>query len=167
VMFVLLLALQLPRSAMRLVAVAQSRPESSAGDLAELLRARRLDQAILVAEPDIMLEPMPYYTANRLYLMRNQRFGTVVPFTRRAWLDMSLADMLGQMQQLRERYRGPVVALLLHPLNRTAPMLKREVNVWTFSTTPEQVRAFQAATTRIAMLRRATGDEVYDVYVLR
>jgi hypothetical protein len=167
VMFVLLLALQLPRSAMRLVAVAQSRPESSAGDLAELLRARRLDQAILVAEPDIMLEPMPYYTANRLYLMRNQRFGTVVPFTRRAWLDMSLADMLGQMQQLRERYRGPVVGLLLHPLNRTAPMLKREVNVWTFSTTPEQVRAFQAATTRIAMLRRATGDEVYDVYVLR
>jgi hypothetical protein len=167
-MFVALLALQLLGSVTHLVDAARGCPESSARDLGVLLRQRGLSNAILVADPDILLEPVPYYATNRLYLLRSGRFGAVVPFTRHARLHMSLNDFLLEMQQLRARYHAPIVAVLRHPLDPAAPpAIEEEVYVWTFSTTPEQVRTFQAATTRLAVLRRAVGDEVYDVYLLR
>jgi hypothetical protein len=165
--FAALLALQVLASVQRIVAVVRDTPESSARDLGRVLQARGLTQAILVADPDIMLEPMPYYATNRLYLLRNGRFGAVVPFTRRARLDLSLAEMQAEMRRLQAHYRVPIVAVLEHDLTLATPTRREEVNVWTFTTTPDQVRAFRAATTQIASLRRSTGDENYDVYLLR
>ena len=41
------------------------------------------------------------------------------------------------------------------------------MNFWYFTTTPDQVRRFQAATQRLVRFGPVVSDESYEVYVLR
>ncbi|MEO7177703.1 MAG: hypothetical protein ABIW83_02555, partial [Allosphingosinicella sp.] len=165
--FVILLALQVVKSADPLSREAQGRPYSRARDLGRLLAQERLRHAVLIADPDILLEPMPYYTPNPIYLMREQRFGTVPLFTRRARVDLSLDDYLADARALRARTGRPVVILMMHRFDPAQPPFRlREVYAWDFSADPTQVRRFQAATRRLASFGPAVTDESYDVYLL-
>jgi hypothetical protein len=167
-LFVVLLAIQVLKSADPLYREAQGRPHSRARDLGRLLVQERLQNAILIADPDILLEPMPYYApSNPIYLMREQRFGAVPLFTRRARIDLSLDDYLADARALRARTGRPVVILMMHRLRPDRPAFrKREVFVWNFSADPEQTRRFLAATRRLASFGPAVTDESYDVYLL-
>ncbi|KQS01997.1 hypothetical protein ASG11_14400 [Sphingomonas sp. Leaf357] len=168
-LFVLLLAMQLPNAVAYLRSPSKDVLESRSRDLAALLRAQGLERsAILVTNADPMLEPMPYYIANRLYLMRSERFGTVAPLSKRAMRAMSLGDMTTAMRRLRARYGVPVVSVLQYRLDLSAPAAVMDQGyIGSFAITPEQVRAFQAATTRIASFGPTISDESYDVYVMR
>lgn len=166
-LFVLLLAIQVVKSADPLSREAEGRPHSRARDLGDLLARERLRHAVLIADPDILLEPMPYYAPNPIYLMREQRFGSVPRFTRRARVDLSLDDYLADARALRARTGRPVVILMMHRLDPVrAPFRLREVYAWNFSADPAQVRRFQAATRRLASFKPAVTDESYDVYLL-
>lgn len=166
-MFVLLLAIQVVKSADPLSREAQGRPHSRARDLGALLERERLRHAILIADPDVLLEPMPYYAPNPIYLMREQRFGSVPLFTRRARVDLDLDDYLADARALRARTGRPVVILMMHRLDPARPAFRlREVYAWDFSADPAQVRRFQAATRRLASFPPAVTDESYDVYLL-
>jgi hypothetical protein len=109
---------------------------------------------------------MPYYTDNPLYLMREQRFGKVVRFTRDVRQRLTLDDYLRDGLQLQARFNRPVVVVLQHRLRTDRPFQHCEVHVWLFSTTPEQVRRFQGAARRIASFGPVTTDESFDAYVL-
>ena len=63
-----------PRSSERPKAVPATLPTSSRGD-------PELKDAILIGDPDYMLEPMHYYLPNRTYFVREQRYGGIVHFT--------------------------------------------------------------------------------------
>lgn len=167
-MFVILLALQVVKSADPLSREAQGRPHSRARDLGRLLAQERLGHAVLIADPDILLEPMPYYSpSNPLYLMREQRFGGVPLFTRRARTHLDLDDYLADARALRARTGRPVVILMMHRLDPARPAFRlREVYAWHFSADPAQVRRFHAATRRLASFGPAVTDESYDVYLL-
>jgi hypothetical protein len=166
-LFVLLLAIQVVKSADPLSREAEGRPHSRARDLGALLERERLRHAVLIADPDILLEPMPYYTPNPIYLMREQRFGSVPLFTRRARVHLNLDDYLADARALRARTGRPVVILMMHRLDPARPAFRlREVYAWDFSADPAQVRRFQAATRRLASFAPAVTDESYDVYLL-
>lgn len=165
--FVALLALQLPNSWSLASMHAAGVPESRVIDLAALLERERLNDAILVGEPAVLLEPLPYYAANPLYLMREQRFGQVVRFTRLARNHFSLDDVLAEAEALRARHRRPVVIVLQHELNPAAPpLLDQRTYGQTFAMDAEQVRRFLAATRLLARFPPASSDENYDVYLL-
>jgi len=114
------------------------------------------------------LEALPYYLPNPTFLMREHRFGNIVHFTTKATLKLSLDDILNCAHQLRAQTGRPVIILLLDRLDPSAPaQVIPEAYDWELSTTPEQVRRFQASTKLIQSFGPVSdNDETYDVYVV-
>jgi hypothetical protein len=168
-LFVLLLLLQVPTS-IRLVAnaVCHGTPNSRSRDLAALVAKRPdLQQAIIIADPDFLVETLPYYISNRTYLMREQRFGNVVRFTRKARLQLSLNDVLVNARCLRSETGKPVMILLTLRLDAALPpQIYREGFTWELVTTPAQIRAFQSSTQLIERFAPALSNESFDAYIL-
>ena len=75
--FVALLAVQAIVAVADIDAIGIKRePESRSQDLARLLESREdLKDAILIADPDYVLEPLRYWINNRFYFVRERRFG--------------------------------------------------------------------------------------------
>jgi hypothetical protein len=165
--FALLVAMQLPNSFILLTRYYDGVPNSRSRDLAALLKREGLEHSYVVADPDVLLEALPYYSpSSRLYLLREQRFGNVVRFTRKSRTDLSLGDLLHDARALRARSGRAVAIVLNHYLDETAPRTADEGYLGTFSMTPEQVRDLRRSTRKLATLSPAISDEIYDVYLL-
>ncbi len=169
-MAIVLLAIQLPWSATVVTAAVRGGPPlSRSADLGALIAGRpELHDAILVADPDYFLEALPYYgVANPLYLTREQRFGTFVRFTTHARRYIAAGRRLGDGTGA-----APVdVAAGSHRAGRTARPraaadARRGLQLGVGVDTRPRSGDFLAATTLVARLRPAAGDESYDVYTL-
>ncbi|HXJ40511.1 MAG TPA: hypothetical protein VNH18_14615 [Bryobacteraceae bacterium] len=170
-LFVLLLILQLPyrthifESLINPFTALKNRNDH----IGSILAAHpELKQAVVVADPDFLVETLPYYVSNPTYLMREQRYGNVVHFTRTAKLELSLGDVLTNARRLSRETSKPIVILLLMDLDSSLPAyVFREGYNWKLTVTPEQVREFQAST-RLIQHHSAPpdSDEKYSVYVL-
>ncbi len=166
-LFALLLAVQLYQSLRHLSAAAEGVPYSHAGNLAAVLEQEGLTEAVLIGDPDVMLEPLAYHADNPIWLHREQKFGKVVRFTTEARLDIRLDDILSDARRLRSETGRPAVIVLRHRLDPGAPpRVVPEPYVGRFFTDPEQVTRFLAATRRLASFGAAMTDESYDVYLL-
>ncbi len=141
---------------------------SRSQDLGVLLRRPPLRDAIVIANPDVLLEPLSYYAPNPVYLVRERRFARVVAFTRAAERDVSLGEMLAAARALHARTGRPVVVVLSERLDPAAPAhTTSQGYLGGFSTTPDQVRAFLAATRHLARFGPAQTDEGdFDAYLL-
>jgi hypothetical protein len=144
-------------------------PESRSRDFAELVSRRPdLKDAILIGDPDYMLEPMHYYLPNRTYFVRERRYGDYVRFTRAARLDLTLGDILDEARAIHASTGRPVAILLAWRLGEMdRAHVYRESYVWTFSAPGDQIERFREATTLLAQFPKATSGESYDVYVLK
>jgi hypothetical protein len=168
--FVLLLVLQVAAGVFHVAPVASGRaPESRSRDLVALVSSRpELRDAVIVADPDYLVESVAHYLPNRTYLLRERRFGDIVVFTRKARLSLGLDEVLADARRLRDETRRPVLVLLSHRLDPAAPALTvSEGYDWTFSTTPAQVAEFLTATRRLASFGPVCcSDETFDVHLL-
>lgn len=128
-----------------------------------------LRQAVIIADPDYLLETLPYYVSNPTYLVREQRYGNIVHFTRAARLELSLGDILASGRRLRQETGRSVVILLSHEIDRSLPaQVYHEGYNWKFITTPEQVRSFQMSTRFLKHhLAPEETDEGYYAYVMK
>ncbi|MGO7423338.1 hypothetical protein ACCT09_26655, partial [Rhizobium ruizarguesonis] len=145
-------------------------PLSRSKDLGAFIQSRPdLKDAVIMADPDYLVEALPYYVPNRTYLLREERFGAIVRYTRNARLSLSLADILQTAHRLQQSEHVPVVILLSQRLDQiTAPVSLRESYVWRLSLTPEDISAFQSATSLVKRFGTVAGsDETFDVYVLK
>ena len=140
-------------------------PFSRAADAGRLLKRPELSGAIVMGDPDTMLEPLAYYSNNPIWFLRQQRFGRVVRLAKDARHQLSLTDILGDAERLHRQTGRPVVFLShaklqdRHPSNFAVMFYDRT------RMTPEEVRKFESATRLVARLRPAMGDEDYDMYV--
>ena len=140
-------------------------PYSRSADAAALLKRPELSGAIVMGDPDTMLEPLTYYVDNPIWFLRQQRFGKVVRLAKNSRHLLSLADVLADAQRLHERTGRPVVYLSHDKLQdkheeKSAAMF-RDGSIMR----PDEVRRFWSSTRLIARLRPAASDEEYDVYV--
>lgn len=145
------------------------KPESRSRDVARLIaRTPELKHATIMADPDYLVEALPYYLPNAIYLPREERFGPYAKFTRHARVSQSLQDLLDDARRLRETTRQPVVILLAERLDASKPaQVVNEGYNWQLSITPEEVRGFLASTRRLERYPPACcTDESFDVYVL-
>ncbi|HZG45787.1 MAG TPA: hypothetical protein VEZ41_05910 [Allosphingosinicella sp.] len=166
-LFTGLLALQVALSVLWLSWLLDGVPNSRSADLAALLRREGLTDAILMANPDALIEPLPYYVDNPIYLIREQRFGHVVRFTTRARRDLTLEEIQADAVRLAGATGRRVVIVLRQRVEAESPPIAGTTPyLGTFSATPEQARAFHAAARRIARFEGAMTDERYDVYLL-
>jgi hypothetical protein len=171
-LFVLLMLLQLPYGVHKIIgivtapAAALDNRNHNVGSI--LAGHPDLKQAVVIADPDYLLETLPYYVSNPTYLMREQRYGRVVYFTRKAKLELNLGDVLANAQRLRKETGGPVVILLQQEIDPALPaQVYREGDYWKFIITPEQARAFQLSTRFLKRLSApAESDEGYYAYVM-
>ena len=166
--FALLLAMQVASGARLGWYETTSYPFSRVRDLALLLEREGLTDAIVIANPDYMVEPLSYYADNPTYLMRQQVFGRFVRFSRHVRTELSPDDYLRDARALQARTGRPVVILFetrFDP-NGRRPFRKVDLHYWYFSGTPEQVRRFMGATRRLARFGPAISYETYDVYLL-
>lgn len=140
-------------------------PYSRSADAAALLRRPDLHDAIIMADPDTMAEPLAHYAPGHpLWFLRMQKFGNVVQLSRSARRVISLDDILADARRLHDRTGRPIVFLSkpeLRPDRRPVNVMYDEVTV----IEPDAVRRFTAATDHVASLRGAASDESYDVYV--
>lgn len=143
----------------------QGLPESRSADVAALLQRPELQRAILMGDPDVVLEPMPYYVDNPIWLLREQRFGKVAHLVRNSRSELTLDHVLADATRLHRQTGRPIVYLSKvdlerHTRGRFASMFH---NVMVL--TPESRARFRASTRHVARLRPAGSDERYDVYV--
>jgi hypothetical protein len=128
-------------------------------------------QATIIADPDYLLETLPYYVSNPTYLMREHRYGNVVHFTSKAQLTLSLGDVLANARWLREETGRPVLILLSSQTSDSLPTrIYSEGYNWKFSITREQALAFHSSTRFLGGLRAPSGndvnDEGYSIFVM-
>lgn len=142
------------------------KPYSRSADVARLLQQPALSGAIVMADPDTMLEPLPYYVDNPLWMLRQQRFGKVVRLSENARRELTLDDVLADAKRLHARTGRPIV-FLSHL--RLLPDRKQRIFMMfddATTTTPDSVKRFLASTRHVATLRGLQlVDENYDVYV--
>lgn len=149
-------------------ALGKEPPQSRSLDLARLVSSRAdLRSAVIIADPDFLVEALPYYLPNRTFLLRQDAFGSVVKFSRSVKSAVTLGDVLAAARSLRQSERAPVLILLNHRLDEIVPdRLYSEGYDWTFQATTDQIHDFRNATELIARFDRAKTDETYDVYEL-
>lgn len=146
----------------------RGQPFSRSQDLGRLLHRPAFRDAIVIGDPDVMLEPLSFYAPNPTYFVRERRWSRTVDFTRAAMRDVSLGELLATARLIHVRYARPVLIVLKDPLDPTAGA--RRINqgyLGTFSTTPVQVAAFLAETRSLVAFPPAQTDESYTVYLLR
>src|SRR5882757_391108 len=143
---------------------------SRSADLGRLIASRgELANAVIVSEPEYLVEALPYYVKNRIYLARDHKFGSVVIFSRKGKLDGDLGETLRLGRELRDTTAAPVIILLAYRLDQIAPdQVYDEGKDWrTFRASAAQIRDFRDATTVIHRFDPAKTAESYDVYLLK
>lgn len=167
VAFTALLALQLLHSGTRLRLAAEGIPQSRAHDLAALLASEGLTDATLIANADVILEPLPYYAGNPIWLIREGRIGNVTRFTRDARIHLDLDTMIAEAEARRAATGRPVVIVMQPRLDPgMPPAIRREGYGGSFAMPADQIDRFLARTRRLARFGPAASDESYDVYLL-
>ena len=130
-------------------------------------RGANLQDAIIIADPDYLLEAMPYYIRNPTYLMRERRFGHVVRFTGKARLSIDLDAILATARTLRTESGKPILILLRLRLDPSDSQIYHEMFNWKLLTTPRtgsRISGFNAIS--CAICARALTDESFDVFLL-
>ena len=140
-------------------------PFSRIADVAELLKRPELKGAIVMGDPDTMLEPLAYYADNPVWFLRQQTFGRVVRLSNNARINLSLTDILADAERLHAATGRPIV-IVSHLVLQTKKysstrVMFRDATVMR----PNEVAKFLASTRHIASLRPSESDEEYDVYV--
>ena len=128
--------------------------------------------AILIGEPDYLLEAVRYYADNRIYIVREKRFGHTVRFVRSAQLQLSLGDLLCAAWHVQTRENKPVLIALGHltvgkPTEEpdAAPHAISYPYRRMFTWSKEELAAWRRYTTLQRQLtQNVVGDEMYAIY---
>jgi hypothetical protein len=145
---------------------------TAAPELARLLDRPELRSAVLIGEPDYFLDALPWYRDNPIFVAREDRFARRVSWTTANRRESDLGELLAAGRALQRAGHGPVLFVI------GAPVLLEQPDGDVvhgygdrFRWTPEQRRAFTAATEHVASLpaepARLRGDERYEVHRLR
>jgi len=163
--FIALLVMQTSRMIAPIKTEIEGEKFSRSADVGALLKRPELKGAIVMGDPDTMLEPVTYYADNPVWFLRQQRFGRVVKLAKNSRHMLSMTDVLSDMQMLHARTGRPVVFLSLLKL-QDKKVVKRAVMFRDATILrPDDVRQFWANTRLVARLRPSASDEEYDVYV--
>lgn len=161
-----LLVLQLPLSLILLRQEAAGVPDSRSYDLSMLIYEQGLTESPIIANADVILEPIPYYAPNPLWLLRENKFGKVVRFSRDNRDQLDLNVLLEEADKLNRALGKPVIILMQYRLEPgSAHPTIEEGFGGTFAMPVDQVDRFLGHTRRIARFAPANTNESYDVYL--
>jgi hypothetical protein len=123
---------------------------------------QQLENAIVIGAPDYMLEPVIYYSGNRLFLAKENRFRDFIKFSREFDNTSNLMALLDTAEQLNSKYKVPVIiALGFFGIQEggSYPTIYRGV----FNT--KKIADFQQKTLKLAEFNTALGDEKFQLFL--
>jgi hypothetical protein len=141
----------------------------------ELLNSgQKYKRAILIGEPDFVLEAVPYYAANPIYINRESRFGNAVRFVRNVQLNLSMGELLCTAWRIQKEHNTPVLIVLGHRFLGMAPSdsnaSPRSVSYFyqrTFAWSGDELEDWSRYTRLERQFdQNVIGDEAYTVYSL-
>jgi hypothetical protein len=123
--------------------------------------------AILIPEPDYLIESVAYYVPNAIYMPREGGYAKTVSWTADPAVRLTLQQWLDAARQVRRTTGKPVLLVLGHwDLDFSEPgEIRFSYNKY-FSWDEAGWADFQKSTRLVAEFRRALDDENYRVYVL-
>jgi hypothetical protein len=123
---------------------------------------RQLQDAIIVGSPEYMIEPIAYYSKNKIFLAQENCFRDFVKFSRQYQKTTSLIWLLQTAEKLNGKYNVPVLIVLgyfgMHD-GKTFPTIYRG----NFNT--NDIEKFKEKTAKIAEFNGSLGDENYQVFL--
>ena len=138
---------------------------SSIAALGELLRGTPgLADAIVIAEPDVFIEALPYYAPNRIYQPREGHFLLKVNLTTANARTLSLAKLMSAADEIAAREGRPIVLVIAHHLDAAGPFVLTYAYGKQFTYDPDSLARFRQRATLMAPLRASSGAENFDVY---
>ncbi len=142
---------------------------SSSAALGSLLNTDpRLRDAIIVPEPDYLMDALPYYADNRVYYPRESRFGTYVSWTLNSRTDLSLAELIAQAKELNQESGLPVVIVLGFSTETLASAEQLDFSYnKTFTWSAADLVELTDVAIQVVDFREAYGDENYTLYLLK
>ncbi len=143
-------------------------PYSSSAAFAHLLRTQtEFKNAVLVPEPDYLIEALPYYVSNDIYLAREKRFKKYSHFTTANDPNLSLSELLSAAETVQKKTARPVLIVLGHPLNAQGPFQISHSYRKLFTYSPEELKMLEAKTDPLARFSGSASQEDYDIYRLK
>lgn len=148
-------------------------PESNSRAYAEFIKANpAYRDAILIAEPDYMMESMPYYVTNRVYMPRQGEFHYRVYFDKgvRRAASLSLTRLVEISDSLACANRVPVLLAIQYPefdhqpSGVAHPLYKGTVFTWDSVSRTELRQRQPDGRHPVATFPAATTDEIYRIY---
>lgn len=88
-------------------------PLSSSKDFSEFVMSiPAYNNALIVGEPDVLLESLHYYLPNSTYLLRETKFKRYVSFTTEAKRNYSMHELLADVENLSADKNVPILVLI-------------------------------------------------------
>lgn len=141
---------------------------SSSQRLGAYLRTQpALAGAVIIGEPDFLLEALPYYAPNRIYQPREDRYLLKVNFTSVNRQVLSLEDVMRAAARLRQATQRPIVIVLGHALRPEGPFQLPAGYKNAFTYSPASLQTFLSRTTALTRFEGAANDENYALYLWR
>lgn len=141
---------------------------SSAKALGNLLNeSTELNDAIIMCEPDYLIESLPYYSDNPIYFIRENKFGLKVNFTTKSKSEIYLSNILEKAKQLRNLYSKNILLIFGYKLQKNGPFILNAGFSRKFIYSEEQFLDFSQNTKKITGFHGAITNENYDVYILK
>jgi hypothetical protein len=144
-------------------------PMSSNKDLGAFLTASEAYRdAIIVPEPDYLVESLPYYAPVSLFYPREQRFGKYVAFTTASSKYITLGILLNDAIDLKTKYGKPVLIVLGHKdIGPRSSGTVRFSYGSLFQWYSADVATLNSATTLVGTFTSAASDENYRVFLVK
>jgi hypothetical protein len=122
----------------------------------------QLENAIIIGSPEYAIEPIAFYSKNKIYLAQEKTLRDFVKFSREFEKPSSLSFLLATAEELNAKYKVPIVIVLGHfnvTENKTFPTIYRG----TFNT--DKIEIFKKKTVKLAEFNKSLGDENFQLFL--
>lgn len=133
----------------------------------------QLRDAVIIGDPDTLLGSLSYYVKNRIYYVRESRYGTYERYVKVPKEYVTLRDLLETAERIRDKEHVPVLILLkLFDIPKYFNDAKNDtysvVRTYgrNFKTNREEVLEFSSRAIKIAEFNNALCDENYEVFLI-
>jgi len=125
--------------------------------------------AIIMGEPDIRLESLPYYVDNRIFVPRINRYKNYIKLVRENKQVLSLGELLVIATSLKEKENKPVLIALGHfgLSDQGPPFIRTEQYGKKFTWSLLELKEFKENTVKVAEFKQDVKNERYEVYLLK
>lgn len=146
-------------------------PASSSKALGGFIHATpRLSNAILIGEPDFLMEALPYYVPNRIYMPRQHEYSKTVYFANGGGhqTELTLGQVIDAADSLGCVTQSTVLLSIGYAdfAKQATGLTRGAYNAAHFTWTPEDKTRLSSRASMLGDFQGATTDESYEVFEL-